>query len=232
MDFVKYSHRRRRAITSLVFSSSLLAAAFAWPQPAVDAVDAASASALLDEFVHEVQDLSARFEQRLFDADGELIEDPATGRFTLLRPDRFLWHYDTPYEQIIVADGESLWMYDVEFEQVTKAPLSDLATSPAMLLSGATTIRENYRVSELAPENGMRWVELLPIDPGNSDFISARIGFADGVPVVLELVDGLDQLTSVGLEDIEVNSGLTPDDFVFVPPAGVTVVGADGDADD
>jgi outer membrane lipoprotein carrier protein len=228
MDSVKFSHRLRRPITDLVVSLCLLATGPAWSQAGLANTGAeAGAAALLDDFVAEVQDLSAGFVQQRFDENGEVVEEPSTGSFRLLRPGLFRWHYDPPDEQIIVADGEWLWFYDVLIEQVEKRPASDLATSPAMILSDAALLRDRYAVTELPPADGKRWLELTPLDSDASEFVTARLGFVEGLPVVLEIVDGLNELTRVDFDGIEVNTGLTRDEFVFEPPPGVTVISAD-----
>jgi outer membrane lipoprotein carrier protein len=230
MDFVKYSPRLHRATSRIasVFLLVILAAGVAWSQEESDKLADSDATELLDHYIADVRSFAAGFEQTLFDVDGLLIEsETSVGRFSLLRPDRFLWHYDTPFEQIIVADGESIWMYDVELESVTRAPLSDLATSPAMLLSGEGTVGDRYHVASAPSTDGRRWVELLPVDERDSDFISAKIAFRDGVPSALQLRDGLGQLTRIEFTEVEVNAGLAASDFEFVPPAGVQVVGGD-----
>jgi outer membrane lipoprotein carrier protein len=45
--------------------------------------------------------------------------------------------------------------------------------------------------------------------------------------VVLELINGLRNLTRVEFFDVEVNPGLDPALFDFEPPGGVRVVGSD-----
>ena len=234
MDSGKCWRHLRRPITSLVVALGLSVTGPAWSQagpaeiPGADAGSDAGAIALLDAFVAEVRDLCAAFEQHRFGEDGEPVEELSTGRFCLLRPDRFRWHYEAPDELIIVADGEWIWYYEVLFEQVDQRPASELAESPAMLLSGAETIRDNYSITELPPAaDGKRWLELTPLDPDSNEFVAARLGFVDSVPVVLEFVDGLNELTRVAFADIEINSGLTDDDFEFVPPRGVEIVGVD-----
>jgi outer membrane lipoprotein-sorting protein len=82
-------------------------------------------------------------------------------------------------------------------------------------------------VTELPPADGKRWLELTPLDSDASEFVTARLGFVEGLPVVLEIVDGLNELTRVDFDGIEVNTGLTRDEFVFEPPPGVTVISAD-----
>lgn len=232
MDFVKFSPRLRRAIASL----SLLGIGALLPFGLVLAQDTSGSAhdelapgpvEFLERYVAEVDDLTAGFTQEVFDADGVLIEEESSaGRFSLLRPNRFIWHYDPPYELIVIADGESLWMYDVELETATRAPLSDLATTPATLLSGEGTISEGFTVSDLPSDDALRWIELLPIED-DGDFLSARIGFRDGIPEVLELLDGLSQLQRIEFSDVEINTGLRRRDFEFDPPRGVDVVGGD-----
>lgn len=235
MDSVKFWRRLRRPTTSLVVIPALLVNGLAWSQaaPGDDSAAATTADsaavALLDAFDADVHDLLARFEQRRFDESGEPVEEPSTGRFALLRGDCscFRWHYDGPDELIIVADGEWIWRYDVLLEQVDQRPASELPASTAILLGGAGSLRDRYAIHELAPADGKRWIELTPHDESAGEFVAARLGFADGVPVVVELVDGLDELTRVVFDDIEVNAGQSAEDFAFVPPRGVDVVGPD-----
>ena len=208
-----------------VFPVWFSAFAIARAQAGPEVEDAVAPEEFVERFVAEVEDLTARFEQSVFDADEFLVET-SSGRFQLLRPDRFAWYYELPYELIVIADGESLWMYDVELEQVTVAPLSDLATSPAMLLSGEGSVGETYTVSDFGADDARRWIELLPVED-DSEFATARIAFRDGIPDALELVDGLSQRTRIEFADVDVNSGLKPRDFEFEPPAGVDVVGSE-----
>ena len=229
MDFAKFWRHLRRAIIDFVACLGLLASVGVPAQQTAATTadgDPDDAARQIDRFIAEVSDLSASFEQTLLDGDGGLIDEPATGQFLLLRPNRFLWHQTTPYEQIIDADGESVWAYDVDLEQVNRYPLSDLEDSPAMLLSGAINVADRYEVRAVDKDDGLRWVELTPLDAVNSEFLSASIGFDEAnVPVALQLVDGLNQVTSIRFTDIDVNSGLTTDRFAFVPPPGVDVVG-------
>jgi len=227
MDFVKYSPRLHRAIIKLVFVGlgGLAPATSVWSQAEAGPESDLTPTEFVDRFAAEVEDLTSVFEQNVFDRDGELLET-STGQFLLLRPNRFAWYYETPYELNIVADGETLWMHDVELEQVTRAPLSDLATSPAMVLSGEGRVSDSFVLNDVASDDGRRWIDLLPIEDGG-DFESARVAFSDGIPSALEFVDGLSQLTHIEFRDIDVNSGLKARDFRFDPPAGVDIVGED-----
>lgn len=226
MDFVKYSLRPRQATRPLIICLGwILPAVFAWPQSQTDEPTPLDAAEFVDRFAAEVDDLTATFEQNVFDVDGELAET-STGQFLLLRPNRFAWYYETPYELDIVADGETLWMHDVDLEQITRAPLSDLAASPAMVLSGEGAVSEGFVLHDVESGDDRRWIGLEPIK-NDGEFQSARIAFRDGVPSALEFIDGLNQLTRIEFSDIDVNSGLRVRDFEFDPPRGVDIIGED-----
>jgi len=226
---VKYLPHLRRATsrTIPVCLAGLWVVASAVAQDPATDESGKTQSGLLDRFVAEVNDLSASFEQSRFDDEGELLDEIATGRFSLLRPDRFRWHQDSPIELIVDADGEFVWNYDVDLEQAERRPLSELAATPFTLLSGEGHLDDAYRVAELPGSDGLDWIELTPADAAASDFVSARIGFDDGIPVVVELIDSLESLTRAEFFDIEVNTGLDTSLFRFDPPDGVHVVGAD-----
>jgi outer membrane lipoprotein carrier protein len=221
MDFVKFWLRLRPAIASLFFACVPIAAL---PQDEPGGGSTAPAG-LIERYVAEVEDLTARFDQKVYEADGALVaSETSFGELALLRPDRFRLRYESPYEEIVVADGEWIWQYDVEVDQVTCAPLSDLSTSPAMLLSGDGTVAEGFDVSDVESDDGRRWVELKPRDD-DSEFVSARIAFRDGIPDALQLLDEIARTTVVELSDVVVNSGLRRRDFEFDRPRGVDVIG-------
>ncbi len=203
-----------------------LPAALASAQEPVDA-SATPGALALDSFLAEVDTFTAEFEQELTSSDGQLL-DTAQGTLSLKRPNRFLWRYESPIEQLVVADGAQLWMYDIELAQATVAPLdSDNPSSPAMLLSGEEDVRDGFDVVEDYASDGADWIRLSP-KPGGTDFRSVLIGFIDGLPVQLELVDGLDQVTSITFSGIAVNTDLSDSAFEFEPPPGVDVIGGEG----
>jgi len=187
-------------------------------QPAAD-----GGLATLEAFLDGVQSLTADFKQELWNADQELIQTD-TGSLSMKRPNRFRWTYEEPAELTIVADGARLWIYDAELAQVTVTPFDDtIGASPAMLLSGDRNVREEFEVVQAYTLEGLDWIKLEPT--GSSDFSSVSIGFNGTEPRRLELVDGLGQVTRIGLDNLVVNPDLAEDVFQLDVPAGVDVVG-------
>jgi chaperone LolA len=203
--------------------AAMIACNAAWPQT-VDSPDGPTGEEHLQNFLDDVQTLQAEFYQELWSADEELVEI-ATGSLSLQRPNHFLWSYQSPIEQLILADGESLWIYDVELAQATVTPLSDIIeATPAMLLSGDQAVRDGFEALESFAADGLSWVRLAPRIPG-SDFRSVLIGFRDAELARLELIDGLDQTTRINFSEVFINQDLEVDLFSFDPPAGVDVIG-------
>ena len=52
---------------------------------------------------------------------GARARKTSSGTFEFQRPNRFRFDYSKPFEQTIVADGETLWLYDKDLNQVTLA---------------------------------------------------------------------------------------------------------------
>jgi outer membrane lipoprotein carrier protein len=197
----------------------------AWCQSA-DTNDDARGMAPLESFLADVRSLTADFQQQLWTADERLIET-ASGTLGLKRPNRFLWSYVAPIEQLVAADGKNLWMYDVELAQATVAPLEEsTASSPAMLLSSDRAVRDNFDFVRAFTRDGLEWIELAPKLDG-TDFRSVSIGFQGRAPQRLTLVDGLNQVTRIEFSNVVVNPELSDTAFDFTPPAGVDVIGRD-----
>jgi chaperone LolA len=186
--------------------------------------------AVLTEFLDSTSSYSAQFEQELWTEEQHLLEI-SRGSVELLRPNRFRWHYSEPYEQFIVADGETLWMYDVEIEQATRSAIRDTASaSPAMLLNGDTAVRDEFQLVDTSIKDGITWVSLAPrVTTG--EFSLVRMGFdatASGSLVLLEFVDGLNQTTRIHFTEVTTNHAIDPKLFQIDLPSGVNVLGDAG----
>lgn len=214
---------RRRTEPGVARPTVPILAAFAL----VFAVSAASqeearSGILLDRFLDEVTTLRADFEQRVaLDDDVET----QSGWLALERPSRFRWHYEEPFEQLIVADGKNLWIHDVELEQASVTPLDDaVASTPAMLLSGDDAVREGFTVVDEYDDGTLSWLRLEPNVAG-SEVQSVLLGFDDLVPRRLEFVNGLGQVTAIVLSNVEINVELDDGLFRFDRPRGVDLIG-------
>lgn len=193
-----------------------------WPAYSVWA-GADDGVARLEHFYEQVNTLRARFQQQVFNEQQELIQE-AGGSVVIKRPGRFRWDYETPYEQVIVADGERLWVYDADLEQVTvKAMDESLEQTPALLLSSDASLTDAFKIEDLGAKRGKVWVALQPRG-GESNFKRIRLGFDDHGPAVMELMDSFDQITRLEFSRVELNTEIDPQVFQFQPPPGVDVI--------
>ena len=153
------------------------------------------------------------------------------GHFVFQRPGRFVWETQKPYEQKLIANGNQLILWDKDLNQATFRPAGQaLATTPAAILFGESSLDQHFELVEGEERLGMKWVALLPKkDPnakGGNDlpYTKISIGMANGLPKALELLDGLGSVVLVTLDKIQMNVNLPANRFNFVPPAGAEVL--------
>lgn len=178
----------------------------------------------LDRFFQGLDNLSASFEQTLYDAQGQVTQS-ATGRLSIQRPGKFRWDYETPYQQLVLGDGERLWTYDADLEQATVKPQDDtLAGTPALLLSARQPPRELFDIQTLPARDGEDWYALAP-RAQDTQFNELRLGFVGDTLVAMELIDGFGQLTQFRFGELQRNVPLADGLFRFTPPPGVDLIG-------
>lgn len=205
--------------TLVAIAALALSATSAGGSPGSDAGEA-----LVERFVADVDTLSGRFEQRLIDANGEILE-VSSGTLDIERPGRFRWAYMEPYEQLLVADGLNIWSYDVDLAQVTVKPQDEaLANTPALLLGGSADVMQEFNYDGSYEAGGLTWTRLVPIDT-DSGFRRVELAFDDGELARMVFLDNLEQTTVVSLYEVRVNSAIDPDRFRFTAPDDVDVVG-------
>ena len=185
----------------------------------------------LERFLREVGSAQASFTQVVTSPlrNGETVARSKTssGRFEFLRPNRFRFEYTRPFEQTIVADGQTLWLYDADLNQVTARRQQEvLGSTPAALIAAGTDMKALSEVFELkaAPaQGGMEWAEARP-RARDGQLLSVRVGFKAGQLAVLEIADSLGQRSVLTFSQWQGNAPLKPEQFRFKPPAGADVI--------
>src|SRR5690606_1457870 len=146
------------------------------------------------------------------------------GTMALDRPGKFRWHYAPPEEYLIWTDGEWLKEYIFDLEQLTETPLDDAPANPLSLLSGDGDFREAFDVVDRYTADSLDWVKLEPI-AATAELTSVALGFDEGLPRRIELVDATDEIIRIDLTNLVVDADLPPDLFDFEPPEGATILG-------
>jgi len=184
----------------------------------------------LENFVRSVRSGRAEFTQVVTPPPREgqpARSKTSSGSFEFQRPDRFRFQYRKPFEQVMVADGQTLWLYDVDLNQVSARPQAQaLASTPVALLAGAAdlaALKRDFTLTSAADAGGLQWVEAVPrVKDGTLRRV--RIGFRDGALAVLEIDDSFGQRSVLSFSGLQTNVPIAADRLKFVPPQGADVV--------
>ena len=178
----------------------------------------------LEDFLANTRTLEASFQQTLRTHDGEVLQQ-TEGEFYLNRPGKFRWNYRSPYEQVIVSDGERIWIYDVDLRQVTVQKQSaGLPATPMALLEDSSTLHQNFIVTPLDDKDGVYRLKLQS-KTKESDFGEIIVGLDASGLRFMQLHDQFEQVTDIVFSDVDTNKTLAKEIFEFIPPEGVDVFG-------
>lgn len=151
----------------------------------------------------------------------------SSGTFEFVRPNRFRFDYKKPFEQTIVADGQTLWLYDADLKQVTaRKQLQVLASTPAALIASAPdlgALRRDFNLEAAGEKDGLQWVQATPKDK-EGQLHSVKVGFRGSELAALEILDSFGQRSMLTFTGMELNAGVAPEQFQFKPPAGADVL--------
>ena len=156
----------------------------------------------LRAFLENTQSLSARFQQKLVDEYGGLLQQSA-GTLNMQKPGKFRWDYTLPYPQNIISNGKKIWMYDSELEQVNVRPYDQLKSSPVNLLDNKK-LDDQFVLESLPFTNNQYWVRLTP-KSAESDFKKMLVGLQDGKIKSMRFKDNFNQQTDIQFEQLVVN---------------------------
>lgn len=159
----------------------------------------------------------------------------SSGTFEFVRPSRFRFNYRKPFEQILVADGQTLWLYDIDLNQVTaRAQASALGSTPAALIASAPNLQAlqaDFTLANAPERDGLQWVTATP-RARDSQLQSVRVGLREvdkggartAELAALEIVDSFGQRSVLTFTRVQVNPSIPAETFRFKPLAGADVI--------
>jgi outer membrane lipoprotein carrier protein len=188
----------------------------------------------LEHFVRNTRSGRADFTQVVTAParEGQIAKSKtSSGTFEFLRPNRFKFFYQKPFEQTIVADGQTLWLHDVDLNQVTARKLSQaMSGTPAALIAAAPDLQglqADFTLRALPEKAGLQWVQATP-KTREGQLQSINVGFrstAQGSELaVLEILDSFGQRSVMSFARFEANAVFGASHFQFKPPAGADVI--------
>lgn len=171
-----------------------------------------------------VRTMSCDFEQLVLDRNGSRLQ-AAHGEMHVARPRQFRWHAQTPYEQLIVSDGDVVWIYDIDLEQAVQRSLGkEVGNTPALLFSGnPQEVADEFIIEETDRHRGNVTYRLRP--RGEDQLFSIlEVTFAGDTPQAMRLEDALGQMTTIEFSNVRLNQPLEADLFLFSPPEHADVI--------
>lgn len=198
----------------------------------------------LEDFLSKIHSGQGKFRQiyrrnkQMLDESTDRLSDISTGYFKFLRPNRFIWVYETPYAQHLQSDGESFFLYDQHLKQVIKRKSKlSLAENPVEILFGSMKslldVKKKYRVKNIFPEKNnflnrdLVWVK-LETKKESSEFLFIYIGFGLKHERVKLSELRLDSITGDSIEidffAIKQNVPFNRSVFEFIVPSDVDLI--------
>lgn len=193
--------------------------------------------ATLDVFLKNTKSASADFTQTVLSStksstDGKTIQKSAVseGFFAFQKPEKFIFQYKKPTEQVIVADGKILWTYDSELNQVSSQKQAAVfMSSPAGLLASANSIKELEKEYVLQNDGQAESLEWIQATPKNKEAAISliKIGLqkkANGVVLAKLLIqDNFGKNSSLVFHNFQTNPNLKASQFQFTIPKNAEV---------
>ena len=178
----------------------------------------------LTDYLSNLHTFQADFTQTVFAVNNQ-VKQVSKGVIVVSSPDKFYLEYNEPYKLLYIADGKKLWSYDEDLEQVVvKEQGNLLINTPAMLLGNPKDLTKSYAIEKTGVIEGLLWFELTPKQENNS-FETVGLAFDNSKLVAMEMKDNFGQTTRLEFSKVVKNTALTKNQFKFVPPKGVDVIG-------
>ncbi len=184
----------------------------------------------LENFVKSAKSGRADFTQVVTapGRDGQAARSKTSnGTFEFSRPNRFRFNYKKPFEQTIVADGQTLWLHDVDLNQVTARKQAQvLGSTPAALIASSpdlNALKKDFSLEAVADRDGMQWVQATP-KTKDGQLNSVKVGFRGNELAALDILDSFGQRSVITFSKLELNAGVSAEAFQFKPPQGADVV--------
>ena len=177
----------------------------------------------LNKFLAQ-KNFSANFNQEV--TTGKKIQK-SQGVLQIQRPNKFRWQYNDN-GQLILSDGIKVYIYDDPLKQVTVRKLSQtLGKSPASLLSGGGSIKNDYKVSNVVDKkDGLEWVLLMPKEVNdNNGFKQVLIAFDNKEQLnQMQFIDNFGYKSNITFFNIKTPKEFTTNNFKFVIPKNLDIL--------
>ena len=209
-------------VNKLLFSALLSLAVGSNDASATASADAYDASAELISLIDAFDQVTGRFAQTIVDASLQTLEE-SSGSLALQRP-KFRWQVETPFAQLIIADGAEMQIYDPDLAQLSLHDIDkNLGPTPLTILLGDTeTLATEFTVSRSADGAMQRFV-LRPRSQ-SALFLQVELIFQGRLLERLAIWDSAGQLTRIQFSEMQLTQGIEAERFELILPEGTDVI--------
>jgi len=177
----------------------------------------------VDDHYNHLSSLRARYTEHYA---GMGMDRTETGTLLLKKPGRMRWNYDNPVGKVFVLNGKYAWFYtpgDAQAQRIPAKQLDDLR-SPLRFLLGHTQLKKELDGLTVTPDGaGFRVAGIPKGMEERVKSLALKVTAAGAIEGIrMEEVSGA--VTEFAFSGMEENVPVKDSDFVFTPPAGVTVV--------
>ena len=209
-------------VNKLLFSALLSLAAGSTDASATASADADDASAELISLIDAFDQVTGRFAQTIVDASLQTLEE-SSGSLALQRP-KFRWQVETPFAQLIIADGAEMQIYDPDLAQLSLHDIDkNLGPTPLTILLGDTeTLATEFTVSR-STDGAMQRFVLRPRSQ-SALFLQVELIFQGRLLERLAIWDSAGQLTRIQFSEMQLAQGIEAERFELILPEGTDVM--------
>ena len=209
-------------VNKLLFSALLSLAVGSTDASATASAEADDASAELISLIDAFDQVTGRFAQTIVDASLQTLEE-SSGSLALQRP-KFRWQVETPFAQLIIADGAEMQIYDPDLAQLSLHDIDkNLGPTPLTILLGDTeTLATEFTVSRSTDGAIQRFV-LRPRSQ-SALFLQVELIFQGRLLERLAIWDSAGQLTRIQFSEMQLTQGIEAERFELILPEGTDVI--------
>jgi len=177
----------------------------------------------VDDHYNHLASLRARYVEQY---SGMGMNKTESGTLLLKKPGKMRWSYDNPVGKVFVLDGKYAWFYtpgDAQAQRIPAKELDDLR-SPLRFLLGHTQLKKELENLTVTPEGSGFRITGVPKGMEQRMKLLTLDVTAAGVIEKMKIEEVGGAVTEFAFSNMEENAPVKNSEFVFTPPAGVTIV--------